>query len=104
MSHYDKGELMVKVLDRYQAGYRPWQHGWQKIRCINPVGHSHGDRTPSATVNVVEGAYVCFACGLKGDAYSLLEELEGITFKQALEVLEVDGQKPAEEETWLTWR
>lgn len=98
-----KGEQMRQVLDRHGTHYRPDHLGWQKVRCINSGAHSHGDRNPSASVNVTEGAYTCFACGLKGDAYSLLMQLEGMDFKEAVSALGGDTEM-REEPTWLTWR
>ena len=84
MTSIDKSELLQKVLDRYQARYNPSKNRWQQIRCINTPAHMHGDKNPSASVNMQLGEYVCHACGLRGDGYGLLMELEGVSFKDAL--------------------
>jgi DNA primase len=91
---------MRQVLDRYgvQYGYRL---GWQAVRCPNRMVHD--DQHPSAGVNLTEGAFVCHTCGLKGDAFAVLMELEGIDFPTALRELGQDGKGPAEEPMWVTW-
>ena len=39
-------------------------------RCFAAGGeHAHGDRTPSASVNLVSGAWFCHRCGTGGGAY-----------------------------------
>jgi DNA primase len=78
----------------------PAGHGWRKMRCINEAGHARGDRNPSASVNPTTGRYTCFACGLSGDAYDLLMQLEGIDFLKARATLG-GVASPREEETWL---
>ncbi len=48
------------------------------MRCI------HGERNPSATVNVEEGAYTCFSCGLRGDAIAIIRAQDSCSFSEAL--------------------
>jgi hypothetical protein len=61
---------------------------WEKTRC--PF---HGaDRTPSAAINSEHTYFHCFTCGVKGDAYALLMEREGMSFPDAKErVKEITG-------------
>ncbi len=40
------------------------------MKCI------HGERNPSATVNVEEGAFTCFSCGLRGDSITIIRKME----------------------------
>ena len=47
----------------------------------------HSERTPSFEVNNAKGTYHCHGCGVGGDAITLLTELEGMTFRQAVETL-----------------
>lgn len=82
-----KADLMEKVLDHYDVRYNPTRNGWQSIHCPNQYGHKQGDKNPSARVNMVEGAFACMGCMLKGDAYSLVMGIEGLTFPQAKEQL-----------------
>jgi len=40
------------------------------VRCFtNPGAHSHGDRTPSCSVNTADGTFYCHGCGDHGGAY-----------------------------------
>lgn len=95
----DKSELIERVMDRYDVRLRVNHQGWQPIRCINSDAHSHGDKNPSASVNLALGYYTCHTCGLKGDGFSLLLDLEGL---KAPDVVRLLGAEPLEEEeTWL---
>jgi DNA primase len=48
----------------------------------------HDDRHPSFTVYPTTGAFHCFGCGAHGDAITFLMSVEGLSFLQALGVLE----------------
>lgn len=47
----------------------------------------HGEKTPSLKINDVSGRYHCFGCGSAGDHFTVLTELGGKTFMEAVEVL-----------------
>ena len=47
----------------------------------------HREKTPSFHVVEDKGFYHCFGCGAKGDAFTWLQETQGLTFPQALERL-----------------
>jgi DNA primase len=47
----------------------------------------HDERTPSFGVNPVEKVYYCFGCQAAGDAFTFVQETEGVDFKGALELL-----------------
>ncbi len=47
----------------------------------------HSERTPSFQVVQERGFYHCFGCGKHGDAFSWLQEREGLSFPEALEQL-----------------
>ena len=83
----DKAELMMQLLDTQGVKYRPGYMGWQTISCPNPAGHVHGDRNPSARVNLTHGSMNCMGCGLKGDAYSVVMVLMETDFRGAVELL-----------------
>lgn len=95
----DKSELMEAVLDRYNIHFKPTRSGWQPIRCPNELGHVHGDTNPSASLHLAYGAINCHACGLKGDAYSIIMDIEQLDFKSALELL--GGTDVIEESDWV---
>ncbi|MGH2501762.1 MAG: CHC2 zinc finger domain-containing protein, partial [Ktedonobacterales bacterium] len=47
----------------------------------------HDDQSPSLSVYLDSNRYYCFACGASGDAISLLQRLEGLTFREAVRCL-----------------
>ena len=75
-----QAELMRTLLHREGTRIRE-RNGWQPISCVNKKAHSHGDKNPSASVNLTAGKYHCMACGLKGDAFDLGKELYGVDAK-----------------------
>jgi DNA primase len=53
----------------------------------------HGDSHASASVSLEENAFICHACGIKGDTYSIIMQHEGVDFREALSIAEtVTGQ------------
>lgn len=76
------------VLYYYGADRVPNGSGWNKMRCI------HGERNPSATINLDEGAFNCFSCGLKGDAIAIIRKMDDCSFIAACNKYEeITGQK-----------
>lgn len=47
----------------------------------------HSEKGPSFFVSETMQRYKCFGCGKSGDAFTFLEEYEGMTFREALETL-----------------
>jgi DNA primase len=47
----------------------------------------HTEKTPSFSVSPSKGVYYCFGCGAGGDAVKFLEQLENLTFREAVERL-----------------
>ncbi|UYM05688.1 DNA primase [Solicola gregarius] len=47
----------------------------------------HDEKSPSFNVTPSRGMYYCFGCGAGGDAFTFLQEVEGITFTEAVERL-----------------
>ena len=47
----------------------------------------HEERTPSFSVDPQEKLYHCFGCGVGGDTIKFVEEKEGLTFTDAVELL-----------------
>lgn len=88
----------MQVLDSYDVRFSQHKSGWQSIRCPNTYAHNRGDENASARVNLTVGMIACMACELSGDAYTLLQVVEGIDFKEAVERI---GSPGKEEESWL---
>ncbi len=55
-------------------------------QCFNEAAHRHGDRHPSMQVR--QNGYRCFACGVAGDAITLVRQCTGASFIDAVRILE----------------
>ena len=47
----------------------------------------HGERTPSLSVSPGKGVYYCFGCQRSGDVITFVQEIEGLDFAGAVELL-----------------
>ena len=47
----------------------------------------HGERTPSLSVSPDKGVYYCFGCQRSGDVITFVQEIEGLDFAGAVELL-----------------
>ena len=91
----DKVELLISVVQRY--GYEPpARQGWTAIHCISP---EHLDRNRSASINLGKGRYNCHGCGLQGDGFDLMKEIEGLDAAAALTALKMESG--VSEPEWL---
>src|SRR5207237_7187862 len=61
------------------------------VRCFaSPETHRRGDRSPSASISLVSGAWCCHACGARGGAYDAALAL-GHTPRGAIELMITHG-------------
>lgn len=56
-------------------------------RNVMAVCPFHQEKTPSMSVDVARGLYYCHGCHQKGDIFTFIQETQGLTFPEALEVL-----------------
>ena len=57
------------------------------VRCFaDPGAHSRGDRDPSCSVNVINGAWQCHGCGARGGAYDAALA-KGYTPRSAIDLM-----------------
>ena len=47
----------------------------------------HEEKTPSMSLDRARGFYHCFGCGEGGDVFGFVEEVQGVDFRDALEIL-----------------
>jgi DNA primase len=47
----------------------------------------HNEKTPSFTVDPARGVFHCFGCGTGGDVYGFLQQIEALSFPEAVERL-----------------
>lgn len=84
----DKGAALRTALDRLGVRHKDKQ-GWQQIHCPNQDGHPTGDKHPSCSVHLGAGKIHCFACGLAGDVFDMMQEINGDSAKEVLAWLEL---------------
>ncbi len=96
----DKSQVMEAALDRYDVKYNAGRNGEQTISCPHELMHNHGDKNPSARVNLGKGVMYCMGCGLRGDGYNIIMAIEDVDFVKAQELL---GKKQVgkRESTWI---
>lgn len=47
----------------------------------------HAEKTPSMSIDPARGLYHCFGCGVGGDVFTFVQETQGLSFVEAMEVL-----------------
>ena len=47
----------------------------------------HSEKTPSLSIDPARGLYHCFGCGVGGDIFTFVQETQGLSFVEALEML-----------------
>ena len=62
-----------------------------EIRCCCPF---HKETNPSFSINIKTGKYICFSgtCGVKGDLYSFISKLTGVSYNDAKKDFEINLQ------------
>ncbi len=54
----------------------------------------HADKTPSFKINPDKQTFYCFSCNSGGDSITFIEKLHGLSFKDALKYLNLEGNHP----------
>jgi Toprim-like len=68
-----------------------WAQREAPARCFAaPDAHNHGDRSPSTSVSVTNGAWCCHGCGARGGAYDAALAV-GHTPRSAIELMIAHG-------------
>jgi DNA primase len=64
--------------------YVPLRRAGASLKGLCPF---HGEKTPSFLVSPDKQTFHCFGCGKGGDVFSFIMEIEGLSFREALERL-----------------
>jgi hypothetical protein len=83
-----RGASILDVLDRFRIAVEG--SGLSRRACC-PF---HEDRIPSFRVYLNTNRYYCFGCGAKGDVIELVQRLEGVSFREALQRLATIAPSP----------
>ena len=81
---------IVNVISRYVSLTR-------KGRNYFGVCPFHGEKTPSFSVNPAEQFYHCFGCGVGGNVFTFLQNMENISFVEAVQQLAEEAHIPLPE-------
>ena len=76
----DKAEALALVLEEY--GVAVGRHG--NVSC--PL---HVDATPSMSLERTQGLWRCHSCDKGGDVYTLIQEMQDVTFEEASSMLTI---------------
>jgi hypothetical protein len=71
------------ILKHYGGKLPSRQWGRISMRCC-----FHDDSIRSGLVNFDDNTFICFACDVKGSAYNIIQQKEGVTFREALGIAE----------------
>ena len=47
----------------------------------------HGEKTPSFSVHVTRQFYHCFGCGVSGDVFKFVQEIDKVSFPEAVKIV-----------------
>ncbi|QXN73925.1 DNA primase [Mycobacterium phage Eaglepride] len=78
--------LIVQVIHRFHPDWDPPEdNGKDWIKCLCPF---HAEEKPSAAVSFERQAFNCLACGVKGDAVTLIKKQEEVSYAEAQRIAE----------------
>lgn len=73
----------IGIVDLVQS-YLPLTKGGKNYKALCPF---HNEKTPSFMVSPELGIFKCFGCGKGGDIFAFTQEVEGVSFREALHSL-----------------
>lgn len=89
----DKSEYMAQFLRRHGMPVN-WRSGWYAVSCPNKNAHTHGDKNKSASVHMGAGVLNCHGCGVRGDAFDWMKEIENVDAKEVRDIFGGTYNKP----------
>lgn len=82
------------TIEQLVGGYVQLKKAGKNFKACCPF---HAEKTPSFVVSPDKGLAWCFGCQKGGDMFTFIQEVEGVDFKQALEILAEKAGLNAEE-------
>ena len=83
MDQKDEIKQKLDIVD-VVGSYVPLKKSGRNYKAVCPF---HSEKTPSFMVSPELQIYKCFGCGVSGDIYSFVQEIEGVDFSRAIEIL-----------------
>lgn len=83
MDQVDEVKSKVDIVE-VVSSYIPLKRAGRNLSGLCPF---HAEKTPSFMVSPERQAFKCFGCGVGGDVFTFLEQIEGWDFREALEEL-----------------
>ena len=87
MDRFEDAKLRIKEATDLVAlieSYMPLKPRGRSMLALCPF---HAEKSPSFTVYPDTQHYHCFGCGKSGDVFNWLQERDGLSFREAVEVL-----------------
>src|SRR5437660_780074 len=81
MDFVEQVKTSVNIVDVIQEYVRLRPSGINRYKGLCPF---HNEKNPSFTVNTLHQFYKCFSCGAGGDLFKFVQEIQGISFYEAL--------------------
>ena len=86
MDSYELKEEIKRRIDIVElvSHYLSLQRAGRRMKACCPF---HQEKTPSFYVDPERGFFECFGCGVGGDIFSFVQQIEGLEFPEAMELL-----------------
>ncbi|MCF7795617.1 DNA primase [Patescibacteria group bacterium] len=84
MDNVEEIKLKIDIVDIIAEYLELKKAGMGSYKACCPF---HNEKTPSFVVSQDKQIFHCFGCGKGGDAFTFIQEIEGIDFKEALKIL-----------------
>jgi DNA primase len=84
--------LLLDIAKKYTTFFRVENTG-DAVKNIGLCPYEAGSVKQAFTVDVTKQLYHCFSCGAGGDVFSLVMDMEKVSFDEAMDILEKFSRK-----------